>query len=75
MNTQSCVQFDSKVIHVGNQGVLGMFGDHLKSVVLGNLQHFYHRLIDDVADPTTIFDRLPFHDVDAHERHLISPHS
>jgi hypothetical protein len=39
-----------EIRRVVNQSVPRVFGDHLKSIVLGYLDRFEHRLIDHVAD-------------------------
>jgi hypothetical protein len=46
---------NAKIVTIKGQVALGMFSNHLKAIMLGNIEHIYQGLVDSVADLSTIF--------------------
>jgi len=45
---------DTEILSIEWQARLRVFGDDLKSVVLRNIENFHQRLVNDIADSSTV---------------------
>jgi hypothetical protein len=63
---------NAEIVSIKLQLCLGMFGDDLEAIVLGDSETLEQRLVNDLTDLGAIFGRLALQKIDSDERHGFS---
>jgi hypothetical protein len=60
---------DAKISGIKDEGFGWMFSDHLKTIILGDVQSADHRFVNDFTDRRPIIGGVALDKINSHERH------